>query len=125
MFINDEYIGDDEFDNLMHASQQSLREDINEHIKKNKDNAIKEVGDNVLMWDTSRLTDVETDEVNVDELDHRLMCMFPSIVIETNCKYDSTIVIGENKYTKTLDLIVWNKIVNKKFRTSSSFVKLL
>jgi hypothetical protein len=46
-------------------------------------------------------------------------------VIADSQKYNADIVLGEDRvYPCNLDLIVWNKTLGKKFRTSSDFVKI-
>jgi hypothetical protein len=122
--FDDDHIGDDEFDDLMDASRQALTKDIINHINKNKDNIQKFVGDIVQMWDTSRLTDHETNEFNTDLLDHEILVKFPSIVVEDDLIYNADIVLADRLYPCNLDLVIWNKILNKKFRTRSEFVKI-
>lgn len=125
MFHDDDNIGDDEYDDLMESAQMSFARDVVATLKKNKDNSIKEVGDIVLVWDTSRMTDVDTGEVNTDILDHQIMATYPSIVVGENLTYNADIVLGEDRvYPCNLDLIVWNKTLGKKFRTASKFTKI-
>ena len=115
----------DQFDDLMESCRMSLIQHAKEKIKQNKDGKLKYVGDIVLVWDTSRLTDLETNEMNTDNLDHQLIATYPSIVIADSQKYNADIVLGEDRvYPCNLDLIVWNKTLGKKFRTSSDFVKI-
>lgn len=124
-YDNNNMIGDDEFDDLMDSSRMALRREAMEKIKENKDGKLKYVGDIVLVWDTSRMTELGHDEVNTDHLDHKLITTYPSIVIEDNQKYNADIVLGEDRvYKCNLDLVVWNKTLGKKFRTSSDFVKI-
>lgn len=120
---DDNFFDPHEYDDLLESSRIALAKDIIEHTKKNKDHGIKHVGDRVLVWDASRLTDVESGKVNFDEFEHALLERFPSIVIENGCKFKADLVIGERVYPMNLDLIVWNKTLNKKFRTNSKFVK--
>ena len=125
MYYDDDFVGDDEYDDLMDACRESFARDVVNHIKKNKDDSAKHIGDIVLVWDTSRLTEFGQDEVNTDELDHQLIAKFPSIVIAEDQKYNQDIVLGEDRvYPCNLDLIIWNKTLGKKYRTSSSFVKI-
>lgn len=121
---DDEYIGEDEYDDLMNTAKYALARDVLNHIKKHKDDSIKCVGDKVIMWDTSRLTDPETDEVNTDLLDHQILCTYPSVVIEDNLKYNADIVLDDRIYPCNLDIKIWNKTLNKIFRTKSEFVKI-
>lgn len=123
--FHDDYIENDEFDDQMESCRMSLIQHAKEKIKENKDGKLKYVGDIVLVWDTSRLTDLETNEMNTDNLDHQLIATYPSIVIADSQKYNADIVLGEDRvYPCNLDLIVWNKTLGKKFRTSSDFVKI-
>lgn len=124
MFHDDDFIGEDEYDDLMASSQMAFARDVVSKIRENKDNTDKEVGDIVLVWDTSRMTDVQTNEVNKDTLDHQIMANFPSIVIENGIKYNADIVIDDRVYPCNLDLIVWNKTMDRSFRTSSKFTKI-
>jgi len=121
----DDDIHPQEYDDLMESSRIALRRDIENHIKKNRDGKTKITGDRVLVWDCSRLTEVETGEVNSDPLDHRLMANYESIVIEDSCKHVARVELGDNVYEKVLDIVVWNKTVGKKFRTSSDFSKII
>jgi len=98
---------------------------VNETINKNHDGKTKAVGDRVLVWDSSRLTDLETGEVNRDPLDHRLLAHYKSIVIEDGCKYTATVTLNDNVYSKQLDIVIWNEVIGRKFRTSSDFTKLI
>jgi hypothetical protein len=108
----------------MPQNKQFSREAILEHIKKNKDYSIKETGDIVLMWDTSRLTDIDTLEVNTDLLDHAILCTYPSIVIDDRLRINADIVLDERVYPCNLDIMIWNKTLDKKFYTSSLYVKI-
>lgn len=123
MHDNDE-IHPDEYDDLMDASREAFARDVLDHIKKNKDNTIKKVGDRVIMWDTSRLTEIDTLEVNTDLLDHQILCKFPSIVIESSCRINADIHLGDRVYPCNLDIMIWNKTLGKKFYTKSEFVKI-
>ncbi len=120
--FDDEY-APHEYDDLMDASREALARDIIDKINKEKDRGTKYVGDRVLVWDSSRLTDKETNTVNRDELDHQILSRYPSIVIEENCKYNGDVTIDNRVYPMNLDLVIWNKTLNKVFRTSSDFVK--
>jgi hypothetical protein len=125
MMFHDDDIIDDEFDDLMEASRMALQREALEKVKKNKDGKLKCVGDIVLVWDTSRLKDFPTDEPNTDKLDHNLLTSYPSIVIKDDQKFNADIVLGEDRvYPCNLDLVIWNKTLGKKFRTSSVFVKI-
>lgn len=121
---HDDEIHPDEYDDLLDSARQSFYNDVMDHVKKNKDNSIKKVGDKVIVWDTSRLRDGDTGEPNTDDLDHNLLCHYPSIVIEEDCRINADIVLGDRTYPCTLDIMIWNKTLNKKFYTKSEFVKL-
>lgn len=97
---------------------------VQEQIARNKDNTVKGVGDKIIIWDTSRLTYAESNKPCSDPIEHSIVNCYESIVIEASVRYNANITIGEKSYEKNLDLIVWNKTLNKKFRTSSDFVKL-
>lgn len=118
------------FDDEIHPNenggpQNFFVKDLVQHINKNKDERTKHVGDQVLVWDTSRLTEFETDNPVDDLLDERIITHHPSIVIETNCKYDATLYIGKRPYILNLDLKIWNKTLNRVYRTYSNFVKII
>jgi hypothetical protein len=113
-----------EGEEMIDADQLALLRDMSAVVKKNKDLGYKTVGDRVLVWDSSRLREVGSDEVNLDELDHKLLAKYASIVVETGCRYNADIDLGEGRhYPLNLDLIIWNKTIGKKYRTSSNFVK--
>jgi hypothetical protein len=123
MYTDEDEIHPDEFDDLMDASRQALARDFRDHVEKNKCDKVKELGDQILVWDTSRLTDVETGDIVQDELDLTIIVLHPSIVVETQEKYTATLTLGNRNYDKVLDLKIWNKTLNKIYRTSSDFVK--
>lgn len=125
MFHNTDDIDDNELNEIFEACREALRKAANERIAKHKDGKRKEVGDIVLVWDASRLRNLETDEVNTDHFDHENLSRFPSIVIADNQKYNADIVLGEDRvYPCNLDLVIWNKTIGQKFRTCSEFVKI-
>jgi hypothetical protein len=125
MFHDDDYIGDDEFDDLMETSRIALQREATNRVNQNKDGKIKYLGDIVLVWDTSRLRDFPADEPNTDHLEHQLLTMYPSIVIADSQRFNADIVLGEDRvYPCNLDLVIWNKTLGKKFRTCSEFVKI-
>lgn len=122
---HDDEIHEDEFDDFLNTANESFRKGVIDHIARNKDKSVKSVGDKVLVWDTSRLTEIETGEVNTDTLDHEILNKFPSIVIEENLRINKDIVLGEDRvYPCNLDLMIWNKTLGKKFYTKSEFVKI-
>lgn len=105
-------------------TMEEFKKFVEDHIRKHKDNSVKVTGDRVLLWDTSRLTEVDSGEINTDPLDHHLLTMYPSIVIEDNVRFNQPIILGDRHYDCNLDLIVWNKTIGKVFRTNSEFVKI-
>lgn len=113
-----------EDDNSAESVAKLFLRDVENRIAQNKDPRPKHVGDRVLVWDCSRLTDAKTDELCIDPLEQKLMTQYPSIVIEDNVQFNQPINLGDRQYNCNLDLIVWNKTLNKVFRTSSEFVKL-
>jgi hypothetical protein len=77
------------------------------------------------VWDSSRLTYADTDEPVTDNFEERILANYPSIVIEDNVRYSATVRTLAGDFTKILDLKVWNKNLNKVYRTSSEFVKIV
>jgi hypothetical protein len=114
---------DDDNEDVDGFIQSGLRDIFREQIAANKDHGTKEVGDVVLVWDSSRLTLVDNDEIVVNPVIHTLVSKNESIVIETGCRYNGDRIIGDRVYPKNLDLVIWCKKLNKKYRTSSDFVK--
>lgn len=110
--------------NIQDEAMEDFKNFVRDHIKKNKDKTLKSVGDRVLFWDISRLTDVKTNQVNRDLLDHQILVNYPSIIIEDNVRYNQPVIMGNRQYDCNLDLIVWNKTLNMTFRTSSEFVRI-
>jgi hypothetical protein len=117
-------INDDELNKPIEGSLAILCRNINEIIKQNKDGKQKFVGDIVLVWDMSRLTEFDTGEVNTDIMDHNLITRFPSIVIEDSLTFNADIVLDDRVYPCNLDIVIWNKTLGRKYRTSSNFVKI-
>jgi len=123
-FDNEDDIDQEEFKRISALAQKHTLKAIEKHIQANEDDRTKHIGDNVLVWDCSRLTDTETNEINREELVHKTLGNYPSIVIETDLKFVSELNTLAGDFSKVLDLVIWNKNLNKKFRTSSDFVKL-
>src|SRR5258708_38518570 len=71
---------------LIFAQKETLKS-IEKHMAANEDHRAKHIGDQILVWDCSRLTDVETKEINYETNVHRTLGNYPSIVIETDNKY--------------------------------------
>lgn len=113
-----------EFQKISEIRQRSTQIALQRFIDQNKDDRTKHVGDNVLIWDCSRLTNNETGKIEYDDTIQKLLSNYPSIVIETGCKYTAEIKTFTGDFSKNLDLKVWNKNLNKVYRTSSDFVKL-
>jgi hypothetical protein len=118
-------IDQEEFKRISRLALEKTRKLVQSHIAKNQDNRIKTIGDKVLVWDCSRLTDVSTGEIDYDTSVHRTLSENASIVIEDRNKYVAQLTTFAGDFSKNLDLIIWNKKLNKKFRTSSEFVKLV
>lgn len=97
---------------------------VQEQIAQNKDTSTKTVGDKIIIWDTSRLTYADSNKPCSDPIEHSIVNCYESIVIAENVRYNADVTIGDRVYEKNLDLIVWNKTLDKTFRTSSNFVKL-
>lgn len=122
---DDDIIRDDEFDDLLELSRIALQQEAHKRIAQNKDGKQKYIGDIVLVWDSSRLRDLETNETNTDILDHNILATYPSIVIGDSLEFNANIVLGGDRvYPCNLDLIIWNKTLGKKFRTCSEFAKI-
>jgi hypothetical protein len=104
-----------------------MNRDFHKKIKENYDNRTKTIGDKVIVWDLSRLTDFETNEVikSMSNEDMDLLCQNESIVIEDNIEFISKLDTMFGVFEQNLDIVVWNKKLNKKFRTSSEYVKLI
>jgi hypothetical protein len=98
---------------------------INKVIADNTDNRTKTVGDRILVWDTSRLTNAETGERVEDDNEELVLTVYPSIVIEDRIRIEAKLTTLAGEFTKILDLKVWNKKLNKVYLTSSDFVKIV
>lgn len=96
-------------------------------IEENRDLTVKDIGDRVIVWDVSRLTDYDTNQL-VERKPYAntpiLLMNYESIVIETGSDYKGLHSFYNQIPPKTLDLVIWNSQLNKKFRTSSDFVKI-
>lgn len=114
-----------EFAKIDHLRKTSTLTAINKFIEDNIDHRTKEIGDNVLVWDCSRLTDNESNKIEYQDNVHTLLSNYPSIVIETGCKYTAEVKTLTGDFSKNLDLKIWNKNLNKVYRTSSEFVKIV
>lgn len=121
---NDEDFDQFEFERIAKLAQEHTRKAILSHIRNNEDRRNKTVGDQVIVWDCSRLTNAETGELDYEMNTNSILSNYPSIVIEDRNKYVAVVKTFAGEFSKNLDLIVWNKTLNKKFRTSSDFVKL-
>lgn len=118
-------IDQEEFKRISNLAMAKTRKFVEAQIAKNQDNRTKTVGDRVLVWDGSRLTDFETSEIEYEPTVHRTLSENPSIVIGDHNSYVVELSTFAGDFSKNLDLIIWNKKLNKKFRTSSDFVKLV
>lgn len=118
-------IDQQEFRRISEMALAKTRKFITDHIAKNKDDRSKTIGDIVHVWDGSRLTDVETGEIDYDPTIHRVLSRTDSIVIEDQVKHIAALTTFAGDFSKNLDLVIWNKKLNKKYRTSSEFVKLV
>lgn len=121
---NDEDFDQFEFERIAKLAQEDTRKAILSHIRNNEDRRNKTVGDQIIVWDCSRLTNAETGELDYEINTSSILSNYPSIVIEDRNKYVAVVKTFAGEFSKNLDLIVWNKTLNKKFRTSSDFVKL-
>ena len=110
---------DEDFSKLQLAGSS-----IRKIIKENHDPRTKAVGDRVLVWDMSRLTEAEIDTYVKDDKIYTVLEKYHSIVVEDRCKYEATIETLGGVFTVNLDLKIWNKHLNKVYRTNSEFVKL-
>lgn len=115
---------DEDLSKLTKAGKETL-EAINKKIEENFDPRTKEVGDKIKVWDSSRLTYADTDEPVTDELEESILANYSSIIIEDRIRYEAKVVTLAGDFTKVLDLKVWNKNLNKVYRTSSEFVKIV
>lgn len=93
-------------------------------IKKNRSMTLRETGDRVMVWDTSRLMQYDinlniSEDFESSDIEEWIICNNPSYVARTGEKFKST-VFGK---TFILDLIIFSPKLNKHFRTSSEFVK--
>lgn len=115
---------DEDLSKLTKAGTLTL-EAINKKIKDNFDPRTKSVGDRVLVWDSSRLTNFDTDQPVTDPTEEMILSNYPSIVIDDRQRYEAKLTTFAGDFTKILDLKVWNKNLNKVYRTSSEFVKII
>lgn len=119
-----EEFDEQEFERIAKLRQRKNLKSISEFIDANKDERNKTVGDKIFVWDSSRLTDYETGKVEYDVKIHSILNNYPSIVIDDHRKFTSEVRTFAGDFTKNLDLVIWNKTLNRRFRTSSEFVKL-
>lgn len=115
--------GDQDLSKLTVGDKKTLAA-IDKVIAENSDPRTKTVGDRVLVWDTSRLTDYETGE-RADDFEEKIVSKYWSIVIADGQKHEAKLSTLAGDFTKVLDLRIWNKILNKVYLTSSDFVKLV
>jgi hypothetical protein len=116
--------GDQDLSKLTVGDKKTLAA-INKVIAENTDNRTKTVGDRILVWDSSRLTNAETGERVEDDKEETALTIYPSIVIEDRLRIEAKLSTLAGEFTKVLDLKVWNKKLNKVYLTSSDFVKLV
>lgn len=121
----DEELDDFADQDLSKLSVASTKTAIDKIIEENFDPRTKSVGDRVLVWDSSRLTNAETNRYVNDHIEESILTKYESVVIEDGCKFDATKETLAGTFTVNLDLKVWNKTLNKVYRTSSKFVKLV
>jgi hypothetical protein len=107
------------------VANSETKKAIDKIIKDNYDPRNKSVGDRVKVWDSSRLTNAETGRYTTDHIEIGILSNYESVVIEDGCKYEATKETLAGTFTVNLDLKIWNKNLNKVFRTSSEFVKLV
>lgn len=121
----DDDIDQEEFKRISELARKENEKQFKRLIEANTDRRTKHVGDNVRIWDCSRLTNLSTSEIEYDTKVHATLSNYPSIVIESENKYIAPLTTFAGDFSKVLDLIVWNKKLNRKFRTSSDFVKIV
>jgi hypothetical protein len=121
----DDDIDQEEFKRISALAQEQTRQALLRHVRENTDKRTKHVGDNVRVWDCSRLSDLQTGEIEYDSMVHATLSNYSSIVIKTDDKYIAPLTTFAGDFSKNLDLIVWNKKLNRKFRTASEFVKII
>lgn len=122
--FEEEDFDQEEFKRIASLAQKETQQAIQRIVAANKDNRTKAVGDQIIVWDGSRLTDFETGEIDYDVKTHSILGNYPSIVIDTDRKYTAQLKTFAGDFSRNLDLVIWNKNLNKKYRTSSDFVKL-
>jgi len=115
---------DQDLSKLTKAKQEYIKA-IDKVIAENFDPRTKSVGDRVAVWDTSRLTDVDTGRYVTDSFIERFLADHESIVIDDNVRHVANLHTLAGEFTKVLDLKIWNKDLNKVYLTSSDFVKLI
>lgn len=111
---------EEDVNQAMNLAKSETLKVVLRHIAANKDDRDKTVGDRVIIWDCSRLTDVETGKRVIDPLDISILEKYYSVVLEEGLKFNTLGMVEKN-----LDLKVWSPIINKVYRTSSDFVKLV
>jgi len=123
-FEEEEDFDQEEFKRISQLAMKQTRAFIKKKIAENEDPRRKHVGDSVLIWDGSRLTDYISGEIEYTPAVQQTVAETPSIVIETGNKYRAELTTFAGDFSKVLDLVVWNKKLDRKFRTSSDFVRL-
>jgi len=120
----EEYMDDFADEDLSKLTKADALTAIDKVIADNTDPRTKTVGDRVLVWDTSRLTNAETGK-RADDFEERMVHKYESIVIEDRLRHEAKLSTLAGDFTKVLDLKIWNKNLNKVYLTSSDFVKLV
>jgi hypothetical protein len=114
----------EEFERISKIRQKKNLKTIQAIIAAHYDERTKTVGDKILVWDSSRLTDKKSGEMVYDHRIHSILSTFHSIVIEDQVKHNIEVNTLVGDFSKNLDLVIWNKQLDRVFRTSSDFVKL-
>jgi hypothetical protein len=90
-------------------------------IRANYDNRIKQIGDRVLIWDSSGSCDMsgklyyECEEFFKQEM----------IIIDTNIKYSVNISYLDQIHNLSLDLILYSPSAEKTIRSNSEFCRII
>lgn len=113
---------DEDLSKLTLANQETINA-FDKKIAENSDPRSKVTGDRVLVWDSSRLKYADDDRDVTHRIEELILANYESIVIEDGCKFTAKVVTIAGDFSKNLDLKVWNKNLNKVYRTSSEFVK--
>ena len=103
-----------------HPHYSHLFKLLDNYIEKNYDDRIKEIGDRVVIWDSSASCDINGEVLSVEKVLKREM-----IVIENKLTYIKNIDCYGHSCELQLDLILYDKDQSLKIRTNSELCRIV